>query len=174
MLLGLGSFVLLDEADDLGLPRVGKWAARFIRNLVQHVVEIVHGVDDLLHVGLLNVPDLIRHLRAVGGAVLRTINIIDVVGGPIRITIDRIGFKLQLVTIEEHDGNIDTILAGRNRPGPHAVKIALVEFGEVESQSAVVSPAGTAFSATSRGAPRCFHPRHWYPPNPAAPPSTAA
>ena len=108
------------------------------------------------------------------GQFLWTTYIIDVVGIPIGITIDGISLKLQLVTVEEHDGNIDTVLAGGNDPGPHAVEVALVEFGEVEFQAAVVGNRPDPFSATSREALRCFHLRRRYPRNLAVQLSTTA
>ena len=56
MLLGLGAFVALHELDHVVLPadRIGN---RLVGDLVEDIVEVVHRVDDLADVRLLDVGD---------------------------------------------------------------------------------------------------------------------
>ena len=64
MLLRFARLIALDEIDDVKLPG-GIARGIAVRHLIQHVIEIVHGVDDFSDVGLLRLRHG-RHLERMG------------------------------------------------------------------------------------------------------------
>ena len=52
VLFGLGFLILFDVADYVILP-FGGWRMVLVGNLVENIVQVVDGVDDLADVGLL-------------------------------------------------------------------------------------------------------------------------
>ena len=136
MLFGLGSFIALDVVDHVVLPGgVGRAACAFIADLVQDIVEIVDTVDDFADIGFLQGSDLAAGqgmgLAALVIAVEVTVDVVDVVGKLVGMTIPGIVVALLALhtpAVEEHDGDIDTLVAGFDDALAHAVEVGLVEL----------------------------------------------
>ena len=138
MLLRFVGFILLHESDDLVLP-VGGIRAGFVADFVEHVVQIVDGVDDPAEVSLLEGEHLLAHGRghqriefqAAAVPVGIGIDPIHVVGsvegmiGPGIQELDRPAFK-------EHDRGVRAPLAGRLDARPQALEVLRIKAGQVE------------------------------------------
>ena len=93
MLLGFRGFVAANELDHVVLP-VPRRSLAFVADLVENVVEVTHGIDDLLDVGFLECGDVAvperLNLEAQAVAVRIAIDAVDVIGGIEWVTLPRI------------------------------------------------------------------------------------
>ena len=122
-------------------PPVPILAASFVDDFVEHVVEIIHGVDNLLQVRRLQLADLrITEIR-LSIAVPVTIGCIDIVLRVVRMSRPRL-FPTVIRTVvaeslEELNGAVNATFAALGDARPHAIEVHRIEFLEIEFQAAV-------------------------------------
>ena len=115
----------MDEVDHVVLPFRGGRNG-LVRDLVEHVVEVVDRIDDFADVFLLLRRDR-RDLERVGGVAGSGIDSIDVVAAVERIAIRRVTVELQRIPLKEHDRDVDPAIPGGDDAGAEAVEVGLIE-----------------------------------------------
>ena len=127
------------------LHRLGVHARGLVRNLVEHVREVVHGVDDLADVGLLQraYPRVEWQHLVVDDRGDR--DVVDVVARVERMSLDVVGQRgeVEAEAFEEHHRHVDASRAGRYDTVAQALEVRLVELRQVELGLAVLRFAGT-------------------------------
>jgi len=120
---------------------VGRRGVVLVGDLVEHVVQVVHGVDDLAHVRFLNRRDLLVgqlvHLQALAVTVGVAVDAIDVIAGMKRMALPGAFGELHGPALEEHHGDVDAPLAGCAQAAAEPVEIDAVILGQIELRLAV-------------------------------------
>src|SRR5207249_5158626 len=145
MLAGFSGLVLLDEADHVRLPgNTGRIAGILIGDLVEHVVQVVHGVDDFPDVSFLLGGDS-RIGQRVDGLAPTTVGAIDIVRRIERMALPRVAADISLALdaepIEQHDRRADAALPRPHDTRSYAVEVGLVEPSQVKLRLIIQSGA---------------------------------
>src|SRR5438046_1951185 len=125
MPLGLGGLVLMDELNHVPLPsNLFRAPSALVADLIKDVVEVVHGIYDVLNVGLLPSGDR-RNVQGLGfeAVVLAAVNAVDVVSAIEGVAEPRVVERQSLLfdgpAVEQHDRHVNTALAGLDDALPH-------------------------------------------------------
>lgn len=141
MLLGLGSLVILQQADEAVLP-LGRRCVVLVGDLVEHVVEVAESIKDLSGIRLLD------------GVDLRVLECVDVDGlGHVAAETAHIVVRMERMplpaagpdldgALEEHHGNVDAPSTRSFDPAAQPLEVGRVERRQIELGLAVQRLAG--------------------------------
>ena len=125
VLLRFTGLIGLNHVDEMNLP--GRIAHRIaVRDLIDHIVEIVDGVDHFPHIGFLGLGDR-RHLKRmrfgpVAVAIRVSVDSAHIVGAVVGMIApdvargDGIGGIHDRPKVEQHDADIDPTITGGDHP----------------------------------------------------------